>query len=73
MSGLGALTPEAGARACASHDRQRAIAAGGRSDANVALEIQRISGMDRPDLSAQERLDEHATLSVSYATTSTRC
>lgn len=34
-----------------------------RLDANVALEIQRISGMDRPDLSALERLDEPAELS----------
>lgn len=34
-----------------------------RLDVNVALEIQRISGMDRPDLSALERLDEPATLS----------
>jgi TnpA family transposase len=35
----------------------------GRLDANVALEIQAISGMDRPDLSALERLDEPAKLS----------
>lgn len=35
----------------------------GRLDANVALEIQAISGMDRPDLSALERLDEPAALS----------
>ena len=34
-----------------------------RLDANVALEIKRISGMDRPDLSALERLDEPAELS----------
>ncbi len=34
-----------------------------RLDSNVALEIQRISGMDRPDLSALERLDEPAELS----------
>ena len=36
----------------------------GRLDANVALEIQRITGMDRPDLSALERLDEPATLTA---------
>jgi TnpA family transposase len=34
-----------------------------RLDANVALEIKRIAGMDRPDLSALQRLDEPATLS----------
>ena len=34
-----------------------------RLDANVALEIQAISGMDRPDLSALEALDEPAELS----------
>src|SRR5450755_4033612 len=36
----------------------------GRLDANVALEIRRITGMDRPDLSALERLDEPATLTA---------
>jgi TnpA family transposase len=35
----------------------------GRLDANVALEIQTIAGMDRPDLSALERLDEPAPVS----------
>ena len=35
----------------------------GRLDANVALEIARIAGHDRPDLSALERLEEPATLS----------
>ena len=35
----------------------------GRLDANVALEIHAIAGMDRPDLSALERLDEPAPLS----------
>lgn len=34
-----------------------------RLDTNVALEIKRIAGMDRPDLSALQRLDEPATLS----------
>ena len=34
-----------------------------RLDANVALEIKRIEGMDRPDLSELERLDEPAELS----------
>jgi hypothetical protein len=34
----------------------------------VALEIQRIAGMDRPDLSALERLDEPATLTELRAT-----
>ena len=35
----------------------------GRLDANVALEVQTIAGMDRPDLSALERLDEPAPVS----------
>jgi len=35
----------------------------GRLDANVALEIETIAGMDRPDLSALEALDEPAPLS----------
>ena len=34
-----------------------------RLDANVALEIQKITGNDRPDLSALDRLEEPATLS----------
>lgn len=40
----------------------------GRLDANVALEIQRVAGTDRPDLSALERLEEPATLSDLRAT-----
>jgi TnpA family transposase len=35
----------------------------GRLDANVAVEIETIAGMDRPDLSALEALDEPAPLS----------